>query len=68
MNYSVLRHQPYFALNCIDRGYTILAEIKHLPSLTLYFLSALNEGQQMTSIIQSWFYQFLHKWQRINAA
>lgn len=44
MNYSVFRHQSYFAFNYIDRGHVIWTQIKHLQSPTLSFFSVLHMG------------------------
>lgn len=43
MNYSVFRHQSDFALNCIDGGYVMLTQVKHLQSLALSPFYALKE-------------------------
>lgn len=68
MNYSVFRHQSYFAWNYIDRGYMILSQIKHLQSLTHSFVPALNGDEGTTLIIHSQFFLFFWKWQVINPA
>lgn len=49
-------------------GYPVLMQIKHLQSLTLSFVSALDGAEAMTFIIHSQFFPFFQKWQVIGPA